>query len=154
MQLIERRLNFAFLANEAATRDAERVTAEEIRLMAEMLDSGLAGVYSLMSVELQLPLIKRVIFLMQQDGELDALPPEFVDVQITTGLDAIGRGNDKARLTNFMQVCAATIGPEQLLQYINASELIRRFAASDGIKTAALVKEPEELELSRHKRSN
>ena len=146
MQLIERRLNFAFLNNEAATRDAERVTAEEIRLMAEMLDSGLAGVYSLMSVELQLPLIKRVIFLMQQAGELDALPPEFVDVQITTGLDAIGRGNDKARLTNFMQVCAATIGPEQLLQYINASELIRRFAASDGIKTAALVKEPEELE--------
>ena len=38
--------------------------------MAEMLDSGLAGVYFLMSVELQLPLIKRVIFLMQQAGEL------------------------------------------------------------------------------------
>ena len=146
MQLIERRLNFAFLNNEAATRDAERVTAEEIRLMAEMLDAGLAGVYSLLSVELQLPLIKRVIYLMQQDGEISALPPEMVDVQITTGLDAIGRGNDKARLTNFMQVCAATIGPEQLLQLIDPSELIRRFAASDGIKTAALVKDPQQLE--------
>ena len=146
MQLIERRLNYSFLNNEATTRDAERVTAEEIRLMAEQLDAGLAGVYSLLSVELQLPLIKRVIYLMQQDGEISALPPEMVDVQITTGLDAIGRGNDKARLTNFMQVCAATIGPDQLLQFIDASELIRRFAASDGIKTAALVKDQQQLE--------
>ena len=56
--------------NESVQRDAERVTAEEIRLMAEQLESGLAGVYSMLSQELQLPLIKRVLFLMEQAGEI------------------------------------------------------------------------------------
>ena len=66
--------------------------------------------------------------------------------QITTGLEAIGRGNDKQRLTNFLQVTSAAIGPEQMLSLINPSELIRRFAASDGIDIAGLVKSEEELQ--------
>ena len=64
MQLLERRLSYTFLADEAIQRDAERVTAEEIRLMAESLERGLAGVYSMLSAELQLPLIRRVMHLM------------------------------------------------------------------------------------------
>ena len=146
MQLLERRLNFVFLNNEATTRDAERVTAEEIRLMAEQLEQGLGGIYSILAHELQLPLIKRVMHLMSTAGELPPLPKEFVSPQITTGLEAIGRGNDKQRLTTFLQTVAAAIGPEQFMQYINPSELIRRFAASDGIETAGLVKEEQQLQ--------
>ena len=40
IQLLERRISFTFLMNESVQRDAERVTAEEIRLMAEQLESG------------------------------------------------------------------------------------------------------------------
>ena len=146
MQLIERRLNFTFLANEATTRDAERVTAEEIRLMAEQLEAGLGGVYSILAHELQLPLIKRIVYMMTASGESPPIPPEIISPQITTGLEAIGRGNDRQRLTNFLQTVAASLGPEQFLQYINPTELIRRFAASDGIETAGLVKEEQQLQ--------
>ena len=146
IQLLERRISFTFLMNESVQRDAERVTAEEIRLMAEQLESGLAGVYSMLSQELQLPLIKRVLFLMEQAGEIPPIPVDLVDPQITTGLEAIGRGNDKQRLTNFLQVTTAALGPEQMLSLINPSELIRRFAASDGIDIAGLVKTEEELQ--------
>lgn len=146
MQVLERRLNFTFLTNEAVQRDAERVTAEEIRLMAEQLEQGLGGVYSILSTELQLPLIKRVMFLMERDGEMPQVPEGLISPQITTGLEAIGRGNDKQRLTNFLQVVATALGPEQFLQYINPSELIRRFAASDGIDIAGLVRSEQELQ--------
>ena len=146
MQLLERRLNFTFLNSEATTRDAERVTAEEIRLMAEQLEAGLGGIYSILAHELQLPLIKRVLRMMQKNGEIPPVPSEIISPQITTGLDAIGRGNDKQRLTNFIQTIAASIGPEQFLTYIQPTELIRRFAASDGIETAGLVKDEQQLQ--------
>lgn len=146
MQLIERRLNFTFLTNEAVQRDAERVTAEEIRLMAEQLEQGLGGVYSILSNELQLPLIRRVMYMMERAGEMPTVPKGLIEPQVTTGLEAIGRGNDKQRLTNFLQVVAASIGPEQFLQFINPSELIRRYAASDGIDINGLVKSEQELQ--------
>ena len=146
MQLIERRLQFTFLTNESIQRDAERVTAEEIRLMAEQLEQGLGGVYSVLSAELQLPLIRRVMHLMEVSGDLPEIPKGLVEPQVTTGLEAIGRGNDKQRLTTFLQTVAASLGPEQFLQYINPSELIRRFAAADGIDTAGLVKDDQQLQ--------
>lgn len=146
MQIIEKRLNFVFLNNEAATRDASRVTAEEIRLMATQLESGLGGTYSVLAHELQLPLIKRVMHIMGVKGSLPDMPGGLIQPVVQTGLEAIGRGNDKARLTNFIQTIGASLGPEALMQYVNPTELIRRFAASDGIDTAGLVKSPEELQ--------
>ena len=146
MQMIERRLNFVFLNNEAATRDAARVTAEEIRLMATQLEAGLGGTYSVLSHELQLPLIRRVMHLMSVAGDLPPLPSGLIEPVVQTGLEAIGRGNDKARLTNFIQTIGASLGPEALQQYVNPSELIRRFAASDGIDTEGLVKTEQQLQ--------
>ena len=146
VQMLEKRIGFTYLANEAVQRDAERVTAQEIKMLAEQLESGLAGVYTMLSQELQLPLIRRVMFLMEKDGEIPPVPVDLVNPQITTGLDAIGRGNDKARLTNFIQVVAGTLGPEIMMQYLNPSELIRRFAASDGIEVTGLIKTEEELQ--------
>ena len=79
MQMIERRLSFSFLLNEAVQRDAERVTAEEIRLMAEQLEQGLGGVYTVLAEELQLPLIRRIMFLMERDGELPPVPKDWLN---------------------------------------------------------------------------
>jgi len=146
MQLLEKRIQFTFLENDAIRRNAERVTAEEIRVMAEQLEEGLGGVYSILSAELQLPLIRRVMYLMEKDGDFPPIPDGLVEPVVTTGLEAIGRGNDKARLTNFLQTIAASLGPEQFTQLINPTELIRRFAAADGIDTAGLVKSEEQLQ--------
>lgn len=144
-QMIERRIGYTFLLNESVQRDAERVTAEEIRLMAEQLEQGLGGLYSMLSAELQLPLIRRVMKLLKDEGSNVALPEGLVEPQITTGLDAIGRGNDRARLTQFLQTISAALGPEQFQRYINMPELVRRFAASDGIDSNGLVKDEQQL---------
>ena len=49
IQLIERRLSYVFLLAESYQRDAERVTAEEIRMMAEELEKNLGGTYSVLA---------------------------------------------------------------------------------------------------------
>ena len=90
IQIIERRLQLTFMSTEALQRDAERVTAAEIKEMAEQLEATLGGIYSLMSQELQLPIIMRVMKVMERNGDLPALPDNLVQPQITTGLDAIG----------------------------------------------------------------
>lgn len=146
IQIIERRLQLVFMSTEALQRDAERVTAAEIKEMAEQLESTLGGTYSLLSQELQLPIIKRIMKVMERNGDLPSLPDDLVQPQITTGIDAIGRGNDRVRLTTFIQTIAQAVGPEQFLQYLNPEELFARFAAADGIQTEGLIKTKEQLQ--------
>jgi len=145
---IEQRLSFAFLLNSAIQAGAsgrDRVTAEEIRMVAQELEAGLGGVYSILSIELQLPLVNRKMAMMERQGRLPRLPKDVVKPQITTGLDALGRGNDKAKLIEFLQTLAGTLGPEAMARFVNSRELITRLAASDGLDTYKLIKSEEEL---------
>jgi hypothetical protein len=82
---------------------------------------------------------------MERQGRLPKLPKNVVKPQITTGLDALGRGNDKAKLIEFLQTIAGTLGPETLAKYVNSRELITRLAASDGLDTYKLIKSDEDL---------
>ena len=90
----ERRLAAAFMLNQSVQRDAERVTAEEIRFLANELETSLGGIYSLLSHELQLPLIKRIIAVLEREKKLPKLPEGAVEPVIITGFEALGRGND------------------------------------------------------------
>ena len=60
-QRITERLSFAFLLNSSVQRNAERVTAEEVRYMAQELETALGGVYSILSQEFQLPLVRLLL---------------------------------------------------------------------------------------------
>ena len=60
MRLIEERLQFAFMLNTSVQRNNDRVTATEINYVSKELDDSLGGLYSLLSQELQLPLINRL----------------------------------------------------------------------------------------------
>ncbi len=145
---IEQRLSFAFLLNsaiQAGTQGRDRVTAEEIRMVAQELEAGLGGVYSILSVELQLPMVRRKMAMMERRGSLPSLPANVVRPRITTGLDALGRGNDKAKLIEFVTTLAQTLGPEIMSQFVNNRELIVRLAASDGLDIYKLIKSDEQL---------
>jgi len=147
--VIERQLISVFMLYEA--RQAERVTAEEVRQNAEQLEQTLGGIYSVLAQEMQQPLIQRVVALMERSGEIDPLPQQFVSPEITTGLDAIGRGNDRARLTQFLQTITAALTPEVALQFLNPTELMTRFAAADGIDSKGLIKTQQEIDAERAK---
>jgi hypothetical protein len=142
-QQINERLSFAFLLNSAVQRSGERVTAEEIRYMANELESALGGIYSILSQEFQLPLVKRLMFQMERQKRLPSLPDGTVQPVIVTGLEALGRGNDLTKLQMFFEAAAmiAQLPPE-----INKSDALMRTGSSLGIDMKGLVKSPEELQ--------
>ena len=143
---IEQRLSYAFLLNASVIRDSERTTAEEVRLTADELQSSLGGIYGILSQEFQLPFVRRKIAMLEKAGKLPKLPKNVVRPKIVTGLEALGRGNDRNRLVQFLQTLAGTLGAESIGQYVNVSEAIARLATADGIEVKGLIKSPEELQ--------
>jgi hypothetical protein len=139
------RLSQAFLLASSVQRQAERVTAEEIRVMASELEDALGGVYSLLSQEFQLPLVRRVMDIMVKGKELPKLPEGIVTPQIVTGLDALGRGHDLQKYRLFMETIAP-LGPEAVAQFMNVPDFIERIATSLGIDSDGLVKGPDQLQ--------
>ena len=73
------------------------------------------------------------------------IPKEFVRPQIVAGVNALGRGQDRESLANFMGTIAQTLGPEALMKYINPSEVVKRLAAAQGIDALNLIKSEEQL---------
>ena len=142
---IEMRLAQAFLLTASVQRDAERVTAEEIRLMAGELEDALGGVYSILSQEFQLPYVRRVMFQMERAQRLPTLPEGLVRPAIITGMEALGRGHDLNRLTMFANTVNGLLGAGALERYGKAGNIIKRVATSLSMDTADLVKTDEEL---------
>lgn len=144
MTKIEDRLSFAFLLNSAIQRTAERVTAEEIRFMAQELEAALGGVYSILTQEFQLPYIRRKLVVLQRNKRLPQLPKDTVNITIVTGLEALGRGNDRNKLVSFIDTLIKLAGPQAVAGVVHIEELTKRLALSDGIETDGLIKTKEE----------
>ncbi len=144
MDKIEERLAFAFLLNSAIQRQAERVTAEEVRFMAQELEAALGGVYSILTQEFQLPYIRRKLVVLQRSGRLPALPKDTVNITIVTGLEALGRGNDRNKLVSFIDTIGKLGGKEAVGGLVHLDELTKRLALADGIDTQDLIKTREE----------
>jgi hypothetical protein len=139
---ITERLSFAFLLNSAVQRNGERVTAEEIRYVANELEASLGGIYSILSQELQLPLVHRIIYQMEKQKRLPVLPAKAVKPVIVTGIEALGRGNDLQKLDQFM---APVLQIPEAVGRINFSDYMTRRGTALGIDTKGLVKSDEEV---------
>ena len=142
-QQIERRIGEAFL--QLNIRQSERTTAEEVRLTQLELEQQLGGLFSLLTVEFLVPYLNRIMLVLQRNGQLPKIPKEFVRPQIVAGVNALGRGQDRESLSNFLGTIAQTLGPEALMQYINPSEVIKRLAAAQGIDALNLIKSDQQL---------
>mgnify|MGYP000550668196 CR=1 FL=1 len=143
-QELTKRLSFSFMLNSSVQRSGERVTAEEIRYMAGELEDALGGIYSILSQEFQLPLVRVIMRQMTKRGRMPPLPKDLVKPMVTTGLEALGRGHDLNKLTSFIQQLSP-LGPEVLAQYMNIGDYITRVGTSLGIDTQGLVKPPEQV---------
>jgi hypothetical protein len=142
MQTLERRVSEAFLV--LTVRQSERTTAEEVRLTQLELEQQLGGLFSLLTVEFLVPYLNRKLMVMQRSGELPRYPKNLVKPTIVAGINALGRGQDRESLTNFIMTIAQTIGPEGMMQYLNPDEFIKRLAAAQGIDVLNLVKSMEQ----------
>lgn len=144
-QDLKEELAFAFALNQAVQRNAERVTAEEIRYMAQELDSTLGGNYSTLSMDFQLPYLRRLMVQMEKEKKLPVLPKGTIRPVIVTGLDALGRGADLDNLRALVKDVVDLGGPEALKTYLNFDDLLKRLSTSRGITTDGLIKTAEEV---------
>ena len=141
---IERRILEAFLVMNI--RNAERVTAEEVRLTQLELEKSLGGLFSLLTVEFLVPYLNRTLLILQRSNQIPRLPKDVVRPKIVAGINSLGRGQDNESLTRFIATVAQTLGPEALMKYIDPSEAIKRLAAAQGIDVLNLVRTAEQLE--------
>jgi hypothetical protein len=129
---VEKRLNRIFLLSQSVTRDAERVTAEEIQYMVKDLEEALGNLYSILSKEFQKPyLIIKYHHLKQTNKKLpDIFKDKNINLTITTGIESLGRSNELQKwstlikfmteaqvivqmggdASKIMDVCAASLG--------------------------------------------
>lgn len=131
-------LGFAFLLRQGIQRQAERVTAEEVRLMAQELEDALGGVYSVQATEFQLPLVEIARNRLERNGVLN--PTNVVRASIVTGLEALGRGHEVLQLERWLQTMIALPGFAELL---NVREVATRGANGLGVQLENLLLDPE-----------
>ena len=126
--LVIQRLGRAFLMGSAVTRNAERVTAEEIRMTAQELETSFGGVYSRLAVDLQMPLV----YWLMKEVDLD-ISGTAIEPTIVTGMDALGRSAEASQLMWFMQDLAGigALGP--LAMRLKVGQVAAVLAAARGL---------------------
>ncbi len=127
-------------------RQSERTTAEEVRLTQLELEQQLGGLFSLLTVEFLKPYLDRILMVLQRSGQLPKLPKGIVNPTIVAGVNALGRGQDRESLIQFITTIAQTMGPESIAKFINPDEYIKRLATAQGIDVLNLVKSMSEIQ--------
>lgn len=105
-------LQAAFLLNSSVQRSGERVTAEEIRLMAQELEDGLGGVYTSLADTVQAPIVFYLFEKMKAMGDIEL--PKQIEPIIATGLEAISRNHRASRIHQMFLTAQQIAGPEQV----------------------------------------
>ena len=143
LQRIESRLAASFML--AEMRDAERVTAEEVRVTTLQTETSLGNVYAILTSEFQAPYIRRRLELYMRQGGMQRLPENLVQPMVSVGLSGVGRGNDLEKTARFIQILQQALGPEGMAMYVNNTELIKRLSSSMGISPLGLIKSEEQI---------
>lgn len=138
-------LAFAFVMNQAVQRQAERVTAEEIRTMVQDLDTTLGGNYSTLANEFQLPFLRSRLRNMQGSGKLPQLPSGALRPTIVTGLEALGRGADLDNLKALVKDVVDLGGVEALQTYVHFDNLLSRLTTARGVVPEGLIRTAAEV---------
>lgn len=138
----ERRLSKAFLMDSAGVRNAERVTAEEIRLVARDLEMALGGVYTRLAQTFQLPVTK--LLLVKIDFKIKGNKVEPI---ITTGLSALSRSGDLDAYRFFVQDASliAQLDPEVRAE-LSIPQLLHFLAINNNLDPEVAFKSEEAKE--------
>ena len=138
------RLSHAFLLTTGTVRNAERVTAEEIRMQAQELEDVLGGVYTVLAQELQLPIVRRLMAQMRKAGELPGLPDGTLEPVIVTGFDALGRGHELNKYREYFQDGMALFG-EAFMGQFDPSGVADLMAIHHNVDISNIRKSEEQL---------
>lgn len=136
-------INRAFATPEV--RNAERVTAEEIRFLQQQLERNLGGVFPLLALDLQLPMARQILTRLGRQGALPALPQGMVEPVIVTGVQALGRSLEAEKLNRLAASANASLGPQTAATYLDSSAFLGRLADAEGIDPQGLVRTEQQI---------
>lgn len=135
-------LSRAFLLGSAITRQAERVTAEEIRMQMDELETALGGTYSRLGQELQTVVADWALKL----GDVDFGGSQIKPV-IVTGLEGLSRSREVDNLRLFVQDVVQLGGlPPEIRARLKEDNVIAGFAAGRGLPSADYVASQDEYQ--------
>lgn len=143
IEMIEARLKRIFMMTSGVVRNAERVTAEEIRLLALSLANSLGVQYAALANDLQLPLARLTMAYMRRTGELPELPEDWVKLRITTGVQGLGRGTDLSNLQTLLSMSAAI---PDFYSVVDTKDLVSQLVSALGISSQGLLLTTEEIQ--------
>lgn len=137
-------LSIAFMYS-ANVRDAERVTAAEIRMKVAEVDKTLGGVYSKLSEQLH------PAFAYLLCGEIApkfgaAIASGALKIDLLIGTAALGRTGDVERLLQSMQVLGAIVpAAQQVSPRFSTEKIVDMVLLSNNIDTRTVMKSEEEI---------
>jgi hypothetical protein len=146
---LTQQLGRTFLLQSSVQRTGDRVTATEIREVAQELDQTLGGIFSGLARDIQIPIVKRVLVLM---GREKLVPKEIIkliegsgplNLKVRTGLEALNREVTNSQLSQW----AAVVGQTQAVQpFIDWYGWAIKWTSSFGLEPVGLVKTPQQLQ--------
>lgn len=102
---MRREIGQSFMMTASSIPSGDRVTATAVRMIGSELETILGGAFSAIARELMEPIIKRTIFLMIENEELDQeMHDQFFEedgslsVEVVTGLQALSRDSNLQKL--------------------------------------------------------
>ena len=149
VETMRREISQSFLMTSSAIPSGDRVTATAIRMIGSELETVLGGAFSSIARELIEPLVRRTVFLMLENKEIDKrLYNQFFDkngmlsVEVVTGLQALSRDTDLQRLMQMGEMVRNL--PEQAYGAFRWDEYARALISSLGFDPRNWVKTEEE----------
>lgn len=146
---LTQQLGRTFLLQSSVQRTGDRVTATEIREVAQELDQTLGGIFSGLARDIQIPIVKRTLVLMGKDRLIPKEILKLIDgsgplnLKVRTGLEALNREVTNSQLSQW----AAVVGQQQSVQqYIDWYGWAIKWTSSFGLEPVGLVKTPQQLQ--------
>ena len=140
----------AFLMTRAAIPSGDRVTATAVRMIGSELETVLGGAFSAIARDLMEPIIKRTIFIMLNNGDMDeGMYAQFFDkdgtlqTEIITGLQALSRDSDLQKLMQMGEMVRNL--PPQALQTFKWDYYATALISSLGFDARMWVKSAEQV---------
>lgn len=138
------RLARAFMYK-ANTRNAERVTAFELRQDALEAENTLGGAYSSLSASVQVPMA-HILLTEINPGALAGLITQSMKLDISAGIPALGRASDVQNLTQATQEVGAILPVlVDVDKRFDPKKLVDMIMAGQSVDTSALFRSEEEM---------
>ncbi|MGV1835227.1 portal protein [Rhizobium rhizogenes] len=143
---VAKRLGTAFLLNSSIQRSGERVTAEEWKRMGQELDKAMGGLYTSTAQGSQRIIIVRAVRLHEAEAkQLPKVPTDVINIEVVTGIDALGQTTESQDLEEFAQAGRAAF-PKTWETNVDGNNYLTRWAAAKGIKPDGLIKKPQQVQ--------